>query len=73
MLDIQDIDRATRIHDEMEDTLRWFAELLKTSGGHLTPAGVAVMNAAVRRGDSKSEVARRLSVSPATICYHTRA
>ncbi|MBV8135662.1 MAG: hypothetical protein JO121_08500 [Deltaproteobacteria bacterium] len=73
MLNIPDIDRATRIHEEMEDTLRQLSGLLKTDGGHLTPAGIAVMNEGLNRGMSQSQVARLLSVSPAAISYRTRA
>lgn len=69
MLDEAAIRKFTREVYVMSRTLTKLNSILKSDGGRLTAAGVAVLQEAKRQGMSNAEIARLLKITPAAVSY----
>jgi hypothetical protein len=56
----------------MNRKLQIFRSLIKTEGGHLTPAGKAILQQGLGAGMQKSRIAHLLEISPAAVTYRAR-
>ena len=69
-MDDNDIKIMARQLIRMNRKQRMLAALFKTDGGHLTPAGKAIIQQGIEMGIAQSKIAGLLDITPAAVSYH---